>query len=106
MQAGEGRELATEGLFVLRCAGGCQLLERQVLSGSVPILDEPNTSGSSFTEDPFHEIAVAGDVFRCHEVIVRPLAPIRAANRRKMSRLRDTVEALPSCGIKLLFINT
>ena len=101
MEARESRELATEGLFVLRCSGGGQFLEREVLAGTMPILDEPNASGSSFTEDPFHEIAVAGDVLRGHGVIVRPLAPIRAANRRKMSRLRDTVEALPDLNCKL-----
>ena len=101
MEAGEGRELATEGLFVLRSAGGCQLLERQVLSGPVPILDEPNASGSSLTEEPFHQIAVAGTFLRRHGVILRPLAPIRAVNRREMSRFRDTVEALPALNCKL-----
>ena len=53
MEAGEGRELAAEGLFVLRRSGFRQFLERQVLSGAVPILDEPDAPGSSFTKDPF-----------------------------------------------------
>ena len=75
MEAREGRELPAEGLLVLRRAGGCQLLEGEVVAGPVPILDEPDASGSSLAEDPFHQIAVAGTFLRRHGGIVRPMAP-------------------------------
>ena len=86
MEAGEGSELATEGLFVLGCSGGGQFLEREVLAGSVPILDEPNASGSSLTEEPFHQIAVAGTFLRRHGVILLPMAPFWTSDLRELSR--------------------
>jgi len=59
MQAGEGRELATERVLVLRGPCRRELLQGEVVTGPMPILDEPDPSGPALTEDSLHPITVA-----------------------------------------------
>ena len=60
VEAREGRELASESLDVLRRTGRGELFQREVVARAVPVLDEPDPSGSALAEDPLHLITVAG----------------------------------------------
>src|SRR5258706_16139663 len=89
VEAREGRELATEGFHVLQGGRRGKLLQRESVAGAMSIFDEPNAAGSSLTEEPFHQVAVAGTVVRGHDAILLKFAPIGKHDSIKMSRQRD-----------------
>ena len=105
VEAGQGGELTTEGVLVLHCSGRHKLLQREVVTGPMPILDEPDTTGSSLTKDAFHPIAVAGGAVWRHGRIVRQIAPLRNVKSPELSRLQDIEQGVPILGCKLLDIN-
>jgi hypothetical protein len=82
MKAGERRELAAESLLMLCPAARRELFEGEILAGPIAILDEPHSAGSSFAEDPFHDVAITGTVLQSHGPIVNDLDAVRERNTR------------------------
>ena len=50
-----------------------ELLQRHVVPGTMPILDEPHAAGPSFAEEALRPVTVAGISFRRHRPIVPDL---------------------------------
>ena len=89
-EAGERRELAAEGILMPRGLGAGELLERQIESGPLPVLGEPDPSCASFAEELLQdEPAVAGIAYGRHRGILPALTLRKEVFSFDVSRKRD-----------------